>query len=92
MTELSSYFAQMLVLLVLLGALAGAAVWAARRWLPSGAMGQGSLRIVASLPIGVGARLVIVELEDRRVLLGVTAHQISFLCELPQRAPEEAHD
>jgi flagellar protein FliO/FliZ len=69
--------------LLLVLALIPAAAWLLRR---SGLAQTGSasgLRIVAQLPLGPRDRIVIVEVADRRWLLGVSAAGISRLGTLP---------
>lgn len=69
--------------------IAAAALWAARRF--KGAGGKfpavGGLRVVSSQFIGQKERLVVVDWEDERLLLGVTAAQISCLATTDK--PEE---
>jgi flagellar protein FliO/FliZ len=67
------------VVLLLLGALS----WFARRWLwRGGARTSGSLvRVLNRVPIGRRAALLLVEIDGRRILIGVTPTQLSALTE-----------
>ncbi len=67
-------------------ALAGAAWLAARR--KRGA--RGSLSVVESTALGKGRAVVIVDVEGRRILLGVTDHGITLLSSLPAHEGEAA--
>uniref|UniRef100_UPI00333E6656 flagellar biosynthetic protein FliO n=1 Tax=Castellaniella defragrans TaxID=75697 RepID=UPI00333E6656 len=71
-------------LLLVVGLLLALA-WAARRggWLRA-ATGRGGLRIAASQRLGARASLAIVEVEDARLVLGITAQQITLLHTLPR--------
>ena len=71
----------LLAVLLVLG-LAGALAWAARR----GAFGvlkrRGPLAIETAVPLGDRRSLVIVAVEGRRLLLGMTPASISMVAEL----------
>lgn len=74
---------------VLMVILAGA--WAVRR---SGLGRSGSssqLRLLASQSLGNRAWVTIVEVEDARLVLGVTAQQINLLHTLPPSPPSTEH-
>ncbi len=87
MSELAGYALQAAVTLVLLAAAVVALAWGLRRWsFPRRAGGR--INVLEQLPLGVGVRLVIVEIDGRRLLLGVTPQRVSVLCELPQTDPE----
>jgi len=75
--------ASLLLIVGLLFALA----WVARRggWLRTAA-GRGGLRISAMQRLGARASLAIVEVEDARLVLGITAQQITLLHTLPPAA------
>jgi len=52
--------------------------------------GEGlSIRVVGSTLLGPKKGIYLVEIEDRRLVLGVTEASISFLTELEQRSPDE---
>jgi len=73
-------------LLLVVGLLLALA-WTARRggWLRA-ATGRDGLRVSASQRLGARASLAIVEVEDARLVLGITAQQITLLHTLPPRA------
>ncbi|SRR5690554_1721546 len=79
-----------LSLLLVVGLLLALA-WAARRggWLRT-ATGREGLRILALQRLGARASLAIVEVEDARLVIGVTAQQITLLHTLPSAAGEPA--
>jgi flagellar protein FliO/FliZ len=70
--------------LLLVVALIVAAAWLLRRT-PLGAFSRanGPLKVIATLPLGPRERLVLVETDSRRLLLGVGPAGISRLDELP---------
>lgn len=69
---------QMLLgLLVVLGLLA-AAVWLLRRYMPL-QRGEGALKVVAGLTLGARERLVLVEADGARLLLGVAPGRVQTL-------------
>ena len=72
-------FLAVLVVLALVGALA----WLARRG-AFGALGKANRSIVieTAVPLGERRQLVIVAVEGRRLLLGLTPTQVSMLTEL----------
>lgn len=74
-----------LSLLLVVGLILGAA-WIARRsgWLRSKTQ---SIRIVANQSVGTRSQLIIVEIENERLLLGVTPQQIQLLHKLPSVEP-----
>ncbi len=61
--------------------------WVARRsgWMRS-APGRGSLKISALQRLGARASVVIIEVEDARLVLGITSQQITLLHTLPRNA------
>lgn len=80
------YFQAIGVLLLLLAALWGG-VWVLRRYgkfnfLPQpGTLPRDALRLEAQLPLGPRRSLAVVRFLNKRVLLGVTDHQITLLTE-----------
>ncbi len=48
----------------------------------SGASSEGKLQILAELPVGRGERILLIRLMEKCLVLGVTAGQITVLCEL----------
>lgn len=89
LTQVSSVLA-VIILLIL------ACAWLAKRlgFAPkTGKRGQHDLSISASCQVGQRERVVIVDVQDARLVLGVTAQQITHLHTLPpspaQEKPEE---
>jgi flagellar biosynthetic protein FliO len=77
--------------LVFLALLLAAASWLRRRWGRRTAGGGPLLRLVSTLPLGDKRALAVVEVESRRVLIGIGPHQVRLLCRLgPSLAPPEA--
>ncbi|QKJ87584.1 flagellar biosynthetic protein FliO [Paramixta manurensis] len=81
LTEVSSVLA-VIILLIL------ACAWLARRmgFAPK-RVGSHALNVSASVQIGQRERVVIVDVEDARLVLGVTAQQITHLHTLPPKDP-----
>lgn len=76
--------------LVFILAIIWAAAWLLRRASPL-AMRQGSLlRLIASLPVGQRERVVIVEVGDEWLVLGVSAGNVTKLSTLPKQAQADA--
>src|SRR5690606_5718691 len=71
---------------ILMVLLAGA--WAVRRAGLARGAGTQSLRVLASQNLGGRALVVIVEVEDARLVLGVTAQQVNLLHTLPPTSSE----
>lgn len=72
-----------------------AAAWLAKRFGFNGVKSSASkeLKVSASAALGQRERVVIVDVEDARLVLGVTASQVSLLHKLPPKAvdPEAPH-
>lgn len=83
LTQVSSVLAA--IVLLILGC-----AWLAKRFGIAGRRGGSqTLNISASCQLGQRERVVVVDVEDARLVLGVTAHQISLLHTLPAKAAEE---
>lgn len=83
------------VLQVLLGlgvvmAAIGGAAWLARRYVPGAAHGAGPVKVVGAVMVGPKERVVVVEVEDDWVVLGVTATQVNALHTLARPARSSA--
>lgn len=76
--------------LALVMAAIGAAAWLARRYLPGVRAGGGPVRVVGGVHVGTRERVVIVEVRDKWLVLGVTGTNVSLLHTL-DRPPEGAH-
>lgn len=72
-------FAGLGVVLVAIVAIA----WLARRWTPAGRAG-GLLRVVGGVMVGPRERIVVVELQDTWLVLGVTSQQVNTLHTVPR--------
>ena len=73
------------VLLVILGL-----AWVARRF-NLGNLGSAShMKVVSALPVGAKEKILLVEVEGKRLLVGVTAQQISLLQSLEDAPGEPA--
>lgn len=70
--------------------IAATVLWAARRFRRAGGKfaDQGDLRVVSSQTIGQKERLVVVDWQEERLLLGVTAAHISCLATADKPAEE----
>lgn len=73
--------------LVAVLALIIALAWLLKRLPASGLRGSDQLRVVSSLAVGQRERLVVVEVGDQQLLLGVTTRHIQTLHVLPQPLP-----
>lgn len=62
-----------------------AAAWVVKRILPGATQSRagGNLKVSASASLGARERVVIVNVEDARLVLGVTAQQVTLLHTLP---------
>lgn len=73
-----------IILLILAGA------WIAKRFGVGGASVRGmqGLKLSASASLGQRERVVVVNVEDARLVLGVTANQVTLLHTLPPASPD----
>lgn len=60
-------------------ALIGLTAWASRRLHGFKPHGRGRIRVLEALPLGTRERLLLVEVDDTRVLLGLSAGRIATL-------------
>jgi flagellar protein FliO/FliZ len=60
------------------------AAWLLKRLQGGGAARSGLMRTVAALPVGARERVVIVEVRDTWLVLGVTAHTVNVLQAVPR--------
>lgn len=63
--------------------------WLARRFNLAGVGGVAGLKVSAALNVGQKEKILVLDVEGRRLLVGVTAHQITVLQALGD-APEDA--
>jgi flagellar protein FliO/FliZ len=80
-----------LALAVVLAAILAAA-WLLRRAMPGQQVGGGHLKIVGGLMVGARERVVVVEVGDTWLLLGVAQGQVSLLTQMPRPAGAQAPD
>jgi flagellar protein FliO/FliZ len=78
-----SVLQMVLGLALVLGAIGGAA-WLARRAGAAGSQGARLLRVVAALPVGTRERVVVVELKDQWLVLGIAPGRVAPLATLPR--------
>lgn len=81
-----------LVALLFVLALAFGALKLMRSWQDRssmGAGGDGNLRFVRALPVGPRERIVIIEVDGERMLVGVSAASVTLLTKLPPRPVAE---
>ncbi len=77
----------LLALLIVIGLILALA-WIVRRMPGLGPRGHSALKIVATLPVGMKERVMVIEVGDRQLLIGVTGEQITLLERLEQPLPE----
>lgn len=78
----------MLTVLLSLGLILGgfvAVAWLARRYLP-GMGAQGAVKVVGTTPVGTRERVVVVEIDNTWLLLGVGGGNVRLLHTLPKPA------
>jgi flagellar protein FliO/FliZ len=83
----ASMLTVLLSLVLILGGFVAVA-WLARRYLP-GMGAQGAVRVVGTTPVGTRERVVVVEVEDTWLLLGVGGGNVRLLHTLPRPADRE---
>lgn len=79
----------LLGLAVVLAALFGF-FWLLRRFSPGQTAAQGVVKVVGGVMLGTREKLVVVEVGDQWLLLGVTAGQVSHLHTMPKPAQTES--
>jgi flagellar protein FliO/FliZ len=88
-TSLASLLQVLLGLGLVLAAIAGTA-WLLRRLAPGQVAASGSLRVVSGVAVGPKERVLLVDVDDTRLVLGVTPSQISVLHQMPRPADAES--
>lgn len=84
-SSLGGSFVQMLFgLALVLGLLLGG-LWLLRKLTGTAALGSNLMRVVGATPIGARERIVIVELGQTWLVLGVTPNSINTLAEMPRQ-------
>lgn len=74
--------------LILVLLLIAVLVWLSKRLQKGGFRLYGGMRCLSGLSLGTRERLMLIEVGQRYVLLGVTAHQITLLCDFGNNKPE----
>lgn len=74
-------------LILILGGFVAVA-WLARRYLP-GVRGQGVVKVVGTTPVGPRERVVVVEIDDTWLLLGVGGGKVQLLHSRPKPGAAE---
>jgi flagellar protein FliO/FliZ len=82
----TSMLTVLLSLALILGGFVALA-WLARRYLP-GMGAQGVVKVVGTTPVGARERVVVVEVDDTWLLLGVGGGNVRLLHTLPKPAAE----
>jgi flagellar protein FliO/FliZ len=77
---------QVIVALAVVLAAIAVFAWLLRRWMPGTAAAGGLLRIVGGVMIGPRERLVLVEVGDTWLLVGVAANNVSLVHSMPRPA------
>lgn len=72
---------------LVLGAIAGTA-WLLRRLAPGQVVASGALRVVGGVAVGPKERVVLVDIGDTRLVLGVAPGQVTTLHQMPRPAEE----
>ena len=87
--SLVSLLQVLFALLVVLGAI-GLFAWLMRRFVPGQAGAGGLLRVVGGVMVGPKERLVVVEVGDTWLLLGVAASAVTLVHSMPKPAQSAA--
>lgn len=74
--------------LIFVIALILALAWLIRRLPGVGQRGHGAMRVVATLPVGVKERVIVIEVGNAQMVIGVTSEQITLLDTLAEPLPE----
>lgn len=85
-TSIMSLFQVLFGLGLVLAAIAGTA-WLLRKFAPGQVAASGALRVVGGVAVGPKERVVLVDVGDTRLVLGVAPGHISTLHEMPR--PDE---
>ena len=86
-SSLSSLLQVLFCLGLVLGAIAGTA-WLLRRLAPGQVVASGALRVVGGVAVGPKERVVLVDIGDTRLVLGVAPGQVTTLHQMPRPAEE----
>lgn len=86
-TSFASLLQVLLGLGLVLGAIAATA-WLLRRFSPGQVSASGSLRVVGGVAVGPKERVVLVDVGDTRLVLGVAPGRVNTLHQMPRPATE----
>lgn len=86
-SSLSSLLQVLFGLGLVLAAIAGTA-WLLRRLAPGQIAGAGAMRVVGGVMVGPKERVVLVDVGETRLVLGVAPGQVNLLLEMPRPAGE----
>lgn len=78
-----TYLQATLALLLIIGLLLGA-TWAARKVSGGKMFGQGNMRVISGIAVGPKERIILVEVEDNWLVIGIVPGQIRTLHTLPK--------
>ncbi len=78
---------QILIALALVSLSIFALAWLVKRLGNTSFLQSKGLKIVSSMPLGTREKLVVIEVENKKLLLGVTAHNINTLHEFSDSEP-----
>ncbi len=78
-----SYLQAMLALLLIVGLLAGTA-WLARKLTGGKGFGQGGMKVVGGVALGPRERIVLIEVGDTWLVIGLVPGQIRTLYKMPK--------
>jgi flagellar protein FliO/FliZ len=88
-TSTTTSVATVLISLVLILGGFALVAWLARRYLPGLGGTQGAVKVVGATMVGPRERVVVIEVEDARLVLGVGGGQVRLLHTLPRTATGE---
>ncbi|MEY4269757.1 MAG: hypothetical protein RLZZ58_973 [Pseudomonadota bacterium] len=82
---MAAYLLKLLIMLPLVGALAWGALWLGRRaqsgqlagWMARADAPVAAVRVVDAVPLGIAARLAVVEFDGRTLLIAVTKQGVT---------------
>jgi flagellar protein FliO/FliZ len=89
-TNTTTSVATVLISLVLILGGFALVAWLARRYLPGLGGSQGAVKVVGATMVGPRERVVVIEVEDARLVLGVGGGQVRLLHTLPRAATGES--
>lgn len=89
-TSTTTSVATVLISLVLILGGFALVAWLARRYLPGLGGTQGVVKVVGATMVGPRERVVVIEVEDARLVLGVGGGQVRLLHTLPRAATSES--